>query len=86
MESHENSEQLGENSKKTRVLGPKFLQNTELFLECVSMLLPGVADRSEFISAAVTHVHCGKTCFCHVQLVFVIVNQKHFTPWQKEHR
>ena len=40
------SECLCENSEKTR---PHFLQNTEWFLECVSMSLPGVVDTSEFI-------------------------------------
>ena len=35
---------------KTRILLPQFLQNTELFLECVFAFLAGVADRSEFTS------------------------------------
>lgn len=34
----------------TKVMRPQFLQNTELFLECVSMLLSGMVDRSEFTS------------------------------------
>lgn len=33
-----------------------FFLNTELFLECVFVLLPGVEDRSEFTSAVVIHV------------------------------
>ena len=31
-------------------LSPRFLQNTELFLECVFVLLPGAADRNKFTS------------------------------------
>jgi hypothetical protein len=52
---------------KTRVLWPRFLQNTKLFLKCVFVLFPGAVDRSEVTSCAVTHVPQGKTCFCHVR-------------------
>lgn len=52
-------------------MGPQFLQNTDLFLECVAVLLPGVVDRSEFTLAAVIRVPLGKNMFCHAQFVFV---------------
>ena len=42
----------------------------ELFLEF--MLLSGVVDRAEFVSAVVIHVYLWKTCFCHMQLILVI--------------
>lgn len=35
---------------------PQFLPNTELFLECTLVLLPGVVHRSEFTSAVVMHI------------------------------
>lgn len=53
---------------------------------CWNVALPDVTDRSDFISAVVSHVPlatavlfmclCGKPCFCHVWLGLVIV---HFT-------
>jgi len=58
-------------------------KNMELFLGCGFMLLPGVADRSEFTS----HYSCyywaasclfrslfGKRCFCPLSLVLVTVD------------
>lgn len=36
--------------KNPRVLWCQFLQNIELFLKCIFMLLPALADRSEFTS------------------------------------
>lgn len=41
---------LSENtpSKRDKSLWPQFLQNMKLFLECVFMPFPDVADRSEF--------------------------------------
>lgn len=50
MESWKESskECLGENYKKTRHGSFVTSQNTELFLECTSLLFPDVADRSKF--------------------------------------
>lgn len=49
MELYEkNSECLWE--IKTKVSWSQFLQNKELFLECVFVLFPGVVDKSEFTS------------------------------------
>lgn len=42
-----NSECLWENSRKTRVTWPQFLQNPEWFSGCVFLLLPCVADKSD---------------------------------------
>ena len=61
---------------------PPLPQNTDLFLERVFTMLPGVADRSRFtadhslLPAVVKYPLCGikKTCFCHVQVVLVIVH------------
>lgn len=63
-------------TNKTRVLWLQFLQNMELFLESVFILLPGVADKSEFISdyssllpiiiqfkLSFIYLYDGKTCF-----------------------
>ena len=65
---------------RTRVLWPQFLQNTELFLDCVFPLLPDVADRSESISAVVIWFLYRKTSFCHVQPVPVTVHLTQVTP------
>lgn len=51
MESCEkSSECFCKHSRETRVLGPQFLQNGELFLECVYLLPSSVEDRNEFNS------------------------------------
>ena len=62
---HSSRVELWENFQclRTRQETRQFLQNTELFLEYVSVLLPGVADRSEFLSAAVGHVPLWKHVF-----------------------
>lgn len=61
--------------KHDKSLGISVSPNSEFLLECVSRLLPGVADRSEFTSAVVTHVPLWNHMFlCHVQLVLVTVN------------
>lgn len=39
------------------------LHNTDLLLVCVLVLLPGVADRSEFTSAVVIYLPLEKTWF-----------------------
>lgn len=39
------------------------LQNTQLFLECGFVLLPGVADRTELTSAVVIHMPFRKSMF-----------------------
>lgn len=59
-ESWENSECLWERAKKTRQesCDLDFFKNTELSLECVFMLLPGVADRG-----AVVHMPPWKSVF-----------------------
>lgn len=43
---------------------PLFFFNTELFLGCVFVLLPGAEDRSELTSAVVIHVPLGKLVPC----------------------
>lgn len=53
MESPEEKSQcLWENFKKTRqeYCDPSFFRNTELFLECAFVFLPGIVDRREFAS------------------------------------
>jgi hypothetical protein len=45
-------------------------RNTELYLECVFMLIPGAADRSELTAAVVIHMPLLKNIFavCHLSL------------------
>ena len=45
----------------------------KLFMECVCMLFPGIADKSEFTSAVI-HVPLWKNLFFHVCLVLVIIH------------
>jgi len=47
---------------KSRVLWLWFLQNTELFLECVLMFLPGIADRNEFTPAILLYASMENCC------------------------
>lgn len=49
IQHEENWECLGGLSKETSLVASR-LGNTDLFLLCVSVLLPGVSDRSEFAS------------------------------------
>lgn len=46
---------------KSHVLN--FSENMKLFLECISIFLPSIADRSELTSAAAIHVALWKNMF-----------------------
>lgn len=67
---------------KTLVLWPPFLQKHRNALEMCFVRFPVVVDRSEF-SLDCSTGYCylfasmGKTCFCDVWLVFVIINFIH---------
>lgn len=57
----------------------QFLQNTELFLDYVSVLHPGIADRSALLSAVV-FIRLYGNMFLHVWLVLVIEHITHVSP------
>jgi hypothetical protein len=70
--------------KLDKSLVTRFLQNTEMFLECVFMCFPDTAERSGFISDYLLLLAIDSqlnklsfvcfsrnTCFSHAQLVFV---------------
>lgn len=54
--------------KKTQIFWPQFLQSTELFLECVFMVLPGGVDSSELTPAMASHMPLWKNMFSHTSL------------------
>lgn len=63
--------------EKTRVLSPRFLQNTELFLECVFVLLPGVSETVSSLQLWLFIRLYGQTCLCHLWLAPVIEHLTH---------
>lgn len=82
-----NSECLWGNSQKTKVLWPKFLQNTELFLESTFNASPrcsrwGWVHFRSFITTASVVCLCASVCFQHESLalhMLLILKTEHFT-------
>lgn len=63
---------------RTRVCDPSFFKNKELFLECASVPLPGVVDRSEVtpLQLDIVIYVSMETCLYHV----VACHSTHVTP------
>lgn len=58
--------------KQEKSLMTSVTSNHRIVLRMGFVLLSGIADWNEFTSAFVIHVPLWETCFCYMQLVFMI--------------